>query len=211
MCEVDVACLVVNDSGYALTTAAAANPAWSVPTRTVRGPCAGEHAGGAWYTFAAAGTLTNGRVDRRDLLASRRDRCLPAEGFDVSRGGGPHITEGAGFGRDIGHRQPPGPLRNIPVPLVTVKWLKRACGPYAGVMKIFASNDGLNRMALCVCLLSTPSIARSSAQGVPVPPLPESFDMDTFKTASVLVAVTEYNGGWAFQCELHPIGGKARK
>ena len=26
----------------------------------------------------------------------------------------------------------------------------------------------------------------------------------------LLVAVTEYNGGWAFECELHPVGVKAR-
>ena len=25
----------------------------------------------------------------------------------------------------------------------------------------------------------------------------------------LLVAVTEYNGGWAFECELHPVGVKA--
>jgi hypothetical protein len=26
----------------------------------------------------------------------------------------------------------------------------------------------------------------------------------------LLVAVTEYNGGWAFECELHPAGVKAK-
>src|SRR5258707_301847 len=52
-------------------------------------------------------------------------------------------------------------------------------------MKILASNNALNRMALCVCLLSTLSIARGAAQAVPVPASPESFDMDTSKTASV--------------------------
>jgi 3-keto-disaccharide hydrolase len=52
-------------------------------------------------------------------------------------------------------------------------------------MKILVSNNALNRMALCVCLLSTLSIARGAAQAVPVPASPESFDMDTSKTASV--------------------------
>ena len=52
-------------------------------------------------------------------------------------------------------------------------------------MKILARNNALNRMALCICLLSTLSIARGAAQAVPVPAAPESFDMDTSKTASV--------------------------
>ena len=51
-------------------------------------------------------------------------------------------------------------------------------------MKILPSNNALNRMALCVCLLSTFSIARGAAQAVPVPASPESFDMGTW-TASV--------------------------
>jgi hypothetical protein len=58
-----------------------------------------------------------------------------------------------------------------------------------GVMKILASNNSLNRMALCVFLLSTLSIARGAGQAVPVPASPESFDMDTSKTASVGGAV----------------------
>ena len=52
-------------------------------------------------------------------------------------------------------------------------------------MNILASNHALNRMALCVCVLSTLSIVRGAAQAVPVPASPESFDMDTSKKASV--------------------------
>ena len=52
-------------------------------------------------------------------------------------------------------------------------------------MKILASNNALNRMALCVCLLSTLSIARGAAQAVPVPASPESFEFGVGTIAGV--------------------------
>jgi hypothetical protein len=59
-------------------------------------------------------------------------------------------------------QQCPGPPRNTPVRLVTFRSPKGVPGPYAGVMKTFVSKDALNRMALCVCLLSALPIVQGT-------------------------------------------------